>query len=926
MLSPPDDDDQGWLLPSVLPRFWRLLGAEKAHETSVRDVDLTLARALAQTYLAAEVRVGWAIGDRVQGHAVAGPRDSTGQPWSAPFPADRAALQAEASPGAAVAWVQSSDGAALTLAVGPLLDSGWSSVADRTEALRVELQGSIAQLVALRQTVGTVRERAAVGEENQHLRRIADAELELQYLLFHDRRGLRPWLRRAADFTGKQLAPLTQGSPRVRVEALRLAERLSRRLMHRLLELGGAELSAPGERARAACDRERAVLTELVEGLAAACLPPSADRPPSELAHRHAAALWVIGGLLRPTAPVEPPAPSGEGPRTDELRLFLAAWAHQQALERRPVPEASWPALHGALRAHLGAILAAPPPGGLSPAGRARDPNALHSVRAWMRLWLLHELVHSEADRVRLHQRELTGLAVELLRQKVFYGADPIVVADRSRRFTATLVRLHLQHVLGLRGAEVAGTLSLLSQGRPGRGVEDGHQHVDHVLDHYLVGQLLWSAQLRLPGPAGLGTLGAALIHGDGRFALQSDRDRLASALGLAALSHDAGLAYFPQLSPPLAPQLDPQRCAGAGAHGEPMEDHDQAAIFNAPGAQDPTLTEALDARDAALHAAGARLVDAALDALVAAGVLSVPSEAPASTGPTAPVPGPPSLSAGSPPLSAGPPPLPAGPPPIPAGPDTPLGRWLANQRATGRVDHALSGAFVLYRGAIEGGVAPEVWVPAVRAVLLHGPADQPVDAKIDPVAALLILLDEALSWEPAHRAEDGSASRTAALALPGLQRAVDPTTGKLALRLPDHHGGPIELQIDVWLGHLEQPDALAFPDWITAAQAIGRVRSEAGALQPRLRLTGPVPPKLRQVGSSTRAQLDELRQNPKIDAALEELIAAHLLPGSTEPDADLDEGVLLGPVNPEAVRRDARPQLRALLQEAHGKLPRAEG
>jgi hypothetical protein len=79
-------------------------------------------------------------------------------------------------------------------------------------------------------------------------------------------------------------------------------------------------------------------------------------------------------------------------------------------------------------------------------------------------------------------------------------------------------------------------------------------------------------------------------------------------------------------------------------------------------------------------------------------------------------------------------------------------------------------------------------------------------------------------------------------------------------------------------------------------------------------------------VGSSTRAQLDELRQNPKIDAALEELIAAHLLPGSTEPDADLDEGVLLGPVNPEAVRRDARPQLRALLQEAHGKLPRAEG
>lgn len=909
MLSPPDEDDQGWLLPSVLPRFWRLLGAVKGHEVSVRDVDLTLARALAQTYLAAQVRVGWATGDTVLGHAVAGPRDTTGQPWSAPLAADRAALQAEASPGAAVAWVQGSDGGALYLAVGPLLDSGWSSVADRTTALRVELQGSLAQLIALRQTVGTVRERSAVGEENQHLRRIADAELELQYLLFHDRRGLRPWLRRAADFTTTRLAPLTQGSAKVRLEALRLAERLSRRLMHRLLELGGAELSAPGERARAACDRERALLTELVDGLAAASLPPAADGPPSELAHRHAAALWVIGGLLRPTAPVAPPSPPDEGPRTDELRLFLAAWAHQQALERRPVPEASWPALHGALRAHLGAILAAPPPAGLGPAGRARDPNALHSVRAWMRLWLLHELVHSEADRVRLHQRELTGLAVELLRQKVFYGADPIVVADRSRRFTATLVRLHLQHVLGLRGAEVAGTLSLLSQGRPGRGVEDGHQHVDHVLDHYLVGQLLWSAQLRLPGPAGLGTLGAALLHGDGRFGLPSDRDRLASALGLAALSHDAGLAYFPQLSP----QLDPQRCAGAGSHGEPMEDHANAAIFNAPGAQDPTLTEALGARDAALQAAGASLVEAALGALVAAGVLSLPIEATASTGPSAPVP-------------ASTPPLPAGPPPLPAGPDTPLGRWLANQRATGRVDHALSGAFVLYRGAIEGGVAPEVWGPAVRAVLLHGPADQPVDAKIDPVAALLILLDEALSWEPSHRAEDGSASRTAALALPGLHRAVDPSTGKLALRLPDHQGGPIELQIDVWLSHLEQPDALAFPDWITAAQAIGRVRSEAGALQPRLRLTGPVPPRLRQVGSSTRAQLDELRQNPKIDAALEELIAAHLLPGSTEPDADLDEGVLLGPVNPEAVRRDARPQLRALLQEAHGKLPRAEG
>lgn len=876
--------DAGWLLPGVLPRFWRLLGGGRSDEISVKDVDLALARALAQTYLAGEVRVGWRIDGALQGVEVDGPRDPRGRPWAGP-----AAPAVVAPRSGARAWVPGPADGGLYLELGALQPSPWSAPEDRERDLQAELQASVALLEAMRQTVGTVRERSAVGEENQRLRRVADAELELQFLLFHDRRGLRPWLGRAADFTVRHLAPLRAGGPSAQAEALRLAERLSRRLMHRLLELDGAEASAPGDRATLACARESATLSPLIAGLEAAASPSTSLAAPSEIAQRHALALWVLGGLLRPDAPPPPPPLQGEGPRAEELRLFLRARAHQAALERRAPAEASWGLLLEQLRAHLGAILAAPPRAEPGPTGRARDPHALPSVRAWLRLWLVHELAHRGGARIAAHQRELTGLLVELLRQKVFYGADAEVVAARSRRATAGLVRLHLREVLGLEGADPGGTLALLAQGRPGRGVEDGDQHVDHVLDHYLLGQLLWSAQLRLPDSPLPGSLGGALAHRGAGFAPPAAQKALAQALGFAALNHDAGLAYFPQ--------LDPQRCAGLGSHGEPVEAHSDPAFANAPGLHDPKLTGALSARDAALRGLAEELVTAAEAALQAAGVLS-PDPLGEGHGPGGP---------------------------IPAGPDSPMGRWLAAQRGAGRVDHALSSAFVLYRGAVEGGVAAEVWRPAVRAVLLHGPAEQPVDAQADPVAALLLLLDEALSWEPEHRGEDGSASRTAALALPGLLRAVDPLTGALRHHLPDHAGGPLILQIDVKLGHLDASDAMAFPDWITAAQAVGRVRSEAGGLSPRLRLRGPVPHRLRSIGG-TRALLDQLRASGQLHDALDELIAAHLLPGASLPEAELEEEVLLGPVRPAALRRDARPLLRALLQQAQGALPRAEG
>ena len=904
----------GWLLSGVLPRFWRLLGRQQGDHIGVRDVDLALALAAAQTFLAAEVKVGWFDGGGLVGVIVRGPHDRRGEDWTGPAPEPPASgLRFEALPLGGVVSVSGAAGPGLLLQIGPLLDSGWSPAGERVATLQAELQASVAGLRAMWQTVGTVRGRSAVGEENQHLRRVADAELELQYLLFHDRRGLRAYLVRAAKFTEGHLRPLLAGGPKIRAEALRLAERLSRRLMHRVLELGGAD-GASGLRAAAACERERDALTAILSGLRFDGEGPSGldlGRRDEEAAQRHAAALWVLGAMLQPSAPTLPPLPPiaelraterratelrATEVRATELRLFVVARAHQAAIDHGRADPAGWASLTDALKAALGPMLSASAVSGGPSVGRARSPNDINAVRAWTRLWLLHELVHQDPVELQRYAADVCALLVELLRQKVFYGADPAVVAARSRRATAALVHHHLQTVVGLGGADARGTRRLIARGRPGRGLEDGAEHVEHVLDHYLLGQLLWSAKLRRAVSPVEGTLGMALAGAGGRWGGQTETKRLQAALGLASLSHDAGLAYFPQ--------LDPTRVTAPGAHGEPVAEPERSPLKGTSGADDPALAEALAARAAALREAGRTFVSAATAALIEAGVIT---DAGART-------------ADQPPI------VPLDQPALEGGRATPLGRWLIAQNDAGQVDHALSSAFVLLRAAERGQVAPEVWGPAVRAVLLHGPANQPVLAEADPVAALLILIDEALSWDPEHRGEDGVACRTAELAIFGLQRALDPATGRMVHSLPEVASGPTPLRVELRLGHLERPEAMAFPDWITAAQAIGRIDSGEFGLQPALELRGPVPPRLRRVGLGTRALLEQLRANPDLPSTLDALLSNHLIRNSDVPDADLEEVVRLARVSPEALVLDARPLLPDLLLQADVRLPRADG
>ncbi len=851
-------------LGPLLPRFWRLLGGADLDEVSVEQVDLALARALAQLVLAARVTVAWWAPEAAGGWALAAlddPRGAPAPPPPAPAPARAEALALPGPPGAGVEarWPTPTGG--LLLRIEGLQPDPFDPVDRRQDDLLAALRADLGARQAVLQTVGTVRARSAVAAKNRLLSGVADAELELQFLLFHDRRPLRPWLGRAAAFTAGHLRALQAAGPAGADEALRLGERLSRRLMHRLVE-GGWRPAAPG-RANEEDTLIEGILADLraVGGAGTRAEAPAALR--EEIAPRHAVALWVIASQR---GPLPPPALDGAGPpgaRGAELRLFCAAEAAACAQPGvDPLPAAARAALHEALAADLPGVLAARAGRPLRTSRRARSTDAIGAVRAWLRLWLVAELLaHRALDGLPAAlqakaDRALTGLLRALLRQKVFYGADPAQIDAEVRAAGQVLVRLHARQLRGLVWAPIEDLLDQLAEGRPGRGATDGDQHVDHVIDHYLLAQLLLSAGAPSAGAPGAPSLAARLVGARGAPGLRAKAEGLAAAMALASLFHDCGLAWFPQ--------HDPQRGPLHGAHGEP------AGPPRPPRQEDPLLAGARARADEKRREGGQALVAEARDALTRARLLEG---------------------------------------------ELGLQAWIAAQERAGAPDHALSSALVLLQAVpVDQRLDPAgPWAAAVRAVLLHGARGEPVRAARDPAAALLLLCDEAFDWDPAQGAR---ASRAAELWIEGLQVTVE--DGLLRVTLPETPAGaPAGLQLGLRLAEPRPDQGPPLLHWLAAAHNLGRI--EPGESGPALSvlLVGPCPPGLRGAGRGSYGLLLDLIHTERLPETLRSLIEEHL---QAIPEDSLhpgEEGVRLGPLPAHARGEDPRLTLHALGEAA---------
>ncbi len=74
---------------------------------------------------------------------------------------------------------------------------------------------------------------------------------------------------------------------------------------------------------------------------------------------------------------------------------------------------------------------------------------------------------------------------------------------------------------------------------------------------------------------------------------------------------------------------------------------------------------------------------------------------------------------------------------------------WIEGQRIRGEPDHSLLSAWYLHKIAAREKLHSDEIIKAIRAVLLHRALSVRIENDKDPVAALLVLCDELLDWDP---------------------------------------------------------------------------------------------------------------------------------------------------------------------------------
>lgn len=260
--------------------------------------------------------------------------------------------------------------------------------------------------------------------------------------------------------------------------------------------------------------------------------------------------------------------------RDRELRLFTA-WAvlHQRTLDGPPRRHGAgrdslgqmWRLVSETTQSWLPSILAMwttePKPG---PRRRNRDPFRVEAVRNWLQLWfawhlLGPELVEPPSRGLRSEAWQLRcSLALimrECLRQKL-HGGEPGYVDRPEWTLDAlqALVDHHVRQEIDLdREHDIRGHLALVGDHAHPRGARFAEGHLQHVLDIYLTGHFLLSADVdglsdaRSPRASVIDLLASPEGH---RASARERRDLLA-AWSLASLYHDVGLTLFPEFRPP---------------------------------------------------------------------------------------------------------------------------------------------------------------------------------------------------------------------------------------------------------------------------------------------------------------------------------------------------------------------------------------
>ncbi|HND29014.1 MAG TPA: hypothetical protein PLA94_03410 [Myxococcota bacterium] len=218
---------------------------------------------------------------------------------------------------------------------------------------------------------------------------------------------------------------------------------------------------------------------------------------------------------------------------------------------------------------------------------------------------------------------------------------------------------------------------------------------------------------------------------------------------------------------------------------------------------------------------------------------------------------------------------------------DPDLSRWLDDQLASGRPDHALLGAWYLHctcRNLPD--LNPDVVRDAVRAVLLHGVPTRPIlldaeEGQADPVAALLVVCDELFEWLPNQSvvpspntvarsrhtlaAEDRpDHSRTRRVRLRDLTVEAHGEQLSAALHIGKKRrtlGWPA---VDLVLEPTEFQDVPLLQTWLSMTQNLRRIRRSGAGFGPMITVYTEIPPRLRDLKlHGTRELLERVVRSP---------------------------------------------------------------
>jgi len=268
---------------------------------------------------------------------------------------------------------------------------------------------------------------------------------------------------------------------------------------------------------------------------------------------------------------------------------------------------------------------------------------------------------------------------------------------------------------------------------------------------------------------------------------------------------------------------------------------------------------------------------------------------------------------------------------------------WLNAQPDSTFPPHDVLGAWYLHQRARD---VPEAQRPAVReavrAVLLHRATTVPVQMVLDPVAALLVLCDEAFDWEPfLYTGLSGDPisrspssfvadlhpyqSRMARIMLDDLVVESDGARLKVGVKASDGCFPSIRLM-------LEPPDRLDIGPhltWLSTAQNLGRLCAGGAGWSPRLTMHMALPAWRRSPDLGTWGVLDEVAQRTTspIRSYIERWLAGEgRFNFSERPSGPHWEAVCFEPLDPLFCPRDVREvfdALEPLMQEALREMER---